>query len=109
MFVDVGLCALFGTSSAQEALLVSMHLTDSVVYMFWSYLHRWIYRVGDQGRIDTAHDGVDKNLHGMDHLSYPCGTQNSHPSREVTERSKYGYDTFVTGLDRYWSRSNQVS
>lgn len=79
VFVDVGLCALFGMSSDQWAgwrvlCLVSVRITEC---LFLSYLPRWIYRLGDQGSIDAAHDGVDKNLHGMDHVSYPCGTQNS--------------------------------
>lgn len=41
---------------------------------FWSYLHRWIYGIGDQRCLDIAHDGVDQNIYGMDHVSYPCGT-----------------------------------
>ena len=61
VFVDVGLCALFGTWCNSYARRVPFLIQC-----------RRVHRVVDEGVVDASHNGMDKDIHRVDHLSNRC-------------------------------------
>jgi hypothetical protein len=72
VFVDIGLCALFGQSSAflltRFRNLYSLLIHTSLYYLYNRRLHSTLYK----SNIDSSYPSMDRNIQKLDHVSSPC-------------------------------------
>ena len=90
VFVDVGLCALFGSPSFPGHM-------DSWLTIF----SRGFYCLVDQGDLNTTDHGMDRYVYEMDHLPNTCGGLRLMLLVLTAE--------FCTGPYLHWCWPNQIS